>query len=210
MRRPSPALSLALASLLALALAGPALAWDSVDITITAPTGVGTTSDAEAAGPPVSGHGGDVIDMLLISSPMDGRPSGDLGPRFVITYSFPFDGHSSSVAQDLYPYAPGGPLAYSAADGSIVGHAIRAGWHEGNTALLRVFVSWGLPATANVAPAVANDGAAQSAGEATRGEAAAAAERTRMLTLALLAAGLVVVAIVGRERRRLTATPAPA
>ena len=131
--------ALVAAAALLLAVAGPAAAWDSVEITISPPAG-GTTAGS-AGGPPVTGNSGDVIDMLLMSSATDARPAGDLGPRFEVTYTYP----GGVLSQDLYPYAPGGPVAFSATGGSIVGHAVQAGWHAGNASTLSTFVSWGLP-----------------------------------------------------------------
>jgi len=175
----------ALAAAAALALAGPALAWDSVRISITPAAGAGT----------VSGSGGDVIDVLLISRPMDARPAGDLGPLYRITYTFPAGaGESGLVVQDLYPYAPGGPVAYSAAGASIVGHPIRAGWHQGDTVLLHRFVSWGLPATPVGRTATSGEASAAS-------DSAAATERTRVAVLAGLALALAALGVLARQRR---------
>ena len=153
MRRSIAAIALAAAA--ALGAAGPALAWDSVAITIDQDTDVsggGSTAGGGGTGAvgggSISGSSGLVIDMLLMSTPMAARPAGDLGPRYVISYSFPGSGATGPLSEDLYPYAPGGPVAYAATAGSIVGHPIQAGWHEGNAAVLDAFVSWGLPATA--------------------------------------------------------------
>jgi hypothetical protein len=205
--------SFACAATTALAVAGPALAWDSVGITINPLSGAGSTIAGDPTDGSISGHSGDVIDMLLVSTSVAAPPAGDLGPRYVITYSF--DGQSSSIAQDLYPYAPGGPVAYSATDGSIVGHPIQAGWHEGNSALLQVFVAWGLPATPNGATAPAlgyvDRGAAQAARDAgTAADAALANEGTRNVALAVLAAGFVAVVLIGRGRQRLAPMQSPA
>jgi hypothetical protein len=184
----------ALAAAAALALAGPALAWDSVRISITPPAG---------GSPTASGTGGDVIDMLLISRPMDARPADHLGPSFRISYTFPAAaGESGVIVQDLYPYAPGGPVAYSAANASIVGHPILAGWHQGDAALLQRFVSWGLP-TAPVEAATTSSGASVASAWT------AVTERTRAVVLAGLALALAALGVGVRQRRQVAGrTPA--
>ena len=175
--------SLGLAAIAALAFAGPTLAWDSVGMTII--------SDGDTTGGgPVSGHSGEVIDLLLVSAPMAGRPAGDLGPRFTLTYTYP----GGRLAQDLYPYAPGGPVTFSATEGSIVDHPVHVGWRQGNAATLQVFVSWGLPAS----PV----GTVATAGGASFADATAAAERTRVLVIAGLALILAALGLTARERGR--------
>jgi hypothetical protein len=121
-------------------LAAPVLAWDSVEMSITGPGGTS-----------VSGRGGNVIDGLLVAPGRATTPTANLGPRYQITYSM--DGRAITV-QDLYPYADGGPVAYSATSGSVAGHAFGTGWRQARPDVLQELVSWGLPAQAPViAPA---------------------------------------------------------
>jgi hypothetical protein len=142
-------LGAAAATLLLLALAGPVAAWDSVGVTITG-----------AGGTAIGGTAGEVMDPLLVGPVLADRPAGDLGPRFQIAFSF--EGRTAAT-EDLYPYAPGGPVAYAASSGSLVGHPFAAGWRQAQPAILEVFVSWGLPAVpvmaaASGAPATTNPG----------------------------------------------------
>ena len=131
------ALGAAASLLLLAALAGPVAAWDSVGVAITG-----------ADGTTINGTAGAVIDPLLMGPVLRDRPAGDLGPRFQIAFTY---GGRTAATEDLYPYAPGGPVAYSASAGDVVGHPFSAGWHQADRAILEVFVSWGLPA----APAAA-------------------------------------------------------
>jgi hypothetical protein len=128
--------------LLLLALAAPVAAWDSVGVTITG-----------AGGTAIGGTAGAVVDPLLVGPVLGDRPAGDLGPRFEISFAY---GGRTVATEDLYPYAPGGPVAYAASAGSLVGHPYSAGWRQAPPAILQVFVSWGLaaaPAVAAAAPA---------------------------------------------------------
>lgn len=81
-------------------------------------------------------------------SPMlPGRPEGDLGERYTISWVMPdYDGQSS-VRQDLYPYAPGGPVTYMKPGQKIFpGHTTVGGWFRGQEVLKDRLVEEGLPA----------------------------------------------------------------
>jgi hypothetical protein len=132
--------------LILLALAGPVAAWDSVAVTITG-----------AGGTAIGGTSGAVIDSLLVGSAGPDRPAGELGPRFQI--AFALDGRVVAT-EDLYPYAPAGPVAYLASAGELAGHPFAAGWHQAKPEVLQVFVGWGLPATATVGSAATDTSAA--------------------------------------------------
>lgn len=77
-----------------------------------------------------------------------GRPSGDLGPRYTITYRLPGpNGEEDSIRQDLYPYASGGPLTYTRPGQPFFDtRTTRGGWYRGTTALKQALVKAGLPA----------------------------------------------------------------
>ncbi|RDI73415.1 hypothetical protein Gocc_2771 [Gaiella occulta] len=81
---------------------------------------------------------------------LPGRPAGDLGPRYSVDYTVPAgESEPGHVAQDLYPYAAGGPVLYLApgqrmfAGGETVG-----GWIRGSETLRAALVTAGLPASA--------------------------------------------------------------
>ena len=134
MRRHLTAISVALA--LALAIAGPVAAWDSVSVAITSDRG----------GAPIAMTGGDVVPALLVAPTLDARPAGDLGPRFTVTYTMAPSARAVAI-QELYPYAPGGPVSYTSTDGSIADHPYAAGWRQADASVFQAMVDAGLPAT---------------------------------------------------------------
>jgi hypothetical protein len=77
-----------------------------------------------------------------------GRPRGDLGPRYTITYRLPGpNGKESLIRQHLYPYATGGPLTYTRPGQRFFGtESTRGGWYRGTAALKQTLVEAGLPA----------------------------------------------------------------
>jgi hypothetical protein len=77
-----------------------------------------------------------------------GRPAGDLGPRYTITYRLPGpNGDESLIRQDLYPYAAGGPVTYTRPGQPFFGtETTRGGWYRGAAALKETLVDAGLPA----------------------------------------------------------------
>ena len=123
-------LSAIAAAVLVLAFAGPVAAWSGVGVTVTGDPG-GT----------LVGTGEELVPELLVSAVLPARPAGDLGAKLQVTYSF--DGAVIAV-QDLYPYARGGPVAYSASSGKIASHPFTAGWHQARPSVLNLLVSWGL------------------------------------------------------------------
>jgi hypothetical protein len=76
-----------------------------------------------------------------------GRPKGDLGPRYTITYRLPGpNGEDSLIRQHLYPYAGGGPLTYTRPGQRFFGtESTRGGWYRGGAALKQTLVEAGLP-----------------------------------------------------------------
>lgn len=95
-----------------------------------------------------------------------GRPKGDLGPRYMITYRLPGpNGEESSIRQDLYPYAAGGPLTYTRPGQRFFGtESTRGGWYRGTAGLTQTLVKAGLPehegarAVSRPVPVSANEG----------------------------------------------------
>jgi hypothetical protein len=79
-----------------------------------------------------------------------GRPKGDLGPRYTIRYRLPSpNGGESTIRQDLYPYAQGSPVTYTAPGQLFFGtERTRGGWYRAAAALKDTLVNVGLPAQA--------------------------------------------------------------
>lgn len=78
------------------------------------------------------------------------RPKGDLGPKYTITYGVPGPNNDfSTVRQDLYPYAEGGPVTYMRPGQPIFEtERTRGGWYRASSALTDTLIDAGLPATA--------------------------------------------------------------
>jgi hypothetical protein len=87
-----------------------------------------------------------------------------LGVRYRAVYVMPLSGEAVSIRQDLYPYAQGGPVTYTAGPPAFLektaGH--QNGWRRGPGELFRLLLDRGLPA---VAPASAPSPRSVSAAE---------------------------------------------
>jgi hypothetical protein len=75
------------------------------------------------------------------------RPTGDLGPRYTISYRLPGpSGEDSTIRQDVYPYAQGGPVTYTAPGQRFFGtESTRGGWYRASPELKTTLVRAGLP-----------------------------------------------------------------
>ncbi len=74
------------------------------------------------------------------------RPTGDLGPKYVVTYGVPGPDGMSTVLQDIYPYAPDGPVTYRAPGQALFeGVPTRGGWYQAGPELKATLVAAGLP-----------------------------------------------------------------
>jgi hypothetical protein len=91
-----------------------------------------------------------------VPTPMlPGRPQGNLGPKYSISYTVPGpEGESFDIHQDLYPYAKPYAVTYMPADQKIFDMTTRGGWFQ-DASLKDTLVSAGLPATA---PSGSTDG----------------------------------------------------
>jgi hypothetical protein len=78
------------------------------------------------------------------------RPSGDLGPRYTVTYTLPGpNGATSTIVQDVYPYATPAPVTYMRPGQPYWdGGRTYGGWFRGDPALHSALVAAGLPASA--------------------------------------------------------------
>jgi hypothetical protein len=86
---------------------------------------------------------------------LQGRPKGDLGPKYTIDYTVPGpDNDSFRIKQDAYPYAKPYGVTYTAPGQKIFDTTTRGGWFESPT----------LKETLSVPKAAPNDRSASSAG----------------------------------------------
>lgn len=82
-----------------------------------------------------------------------GRPKGDLGPKYTITYTVPGpNGETWKLLQDVYPYATPAPVTYMAPGQEVFEtEGTRGGWFQADARLKQTLVSAGLPASASAA-----------------------------------------------------------
>jgi hypothetical protein len=75
------------------------------------------------------------------------RPAGDLGPKYTIRYTVPGPNNDTFIiVQDLYPYAPSGPVTYTKPGQPIFDMTTGGGWYQAGDDLKDTLVSGGLPA----------------------------------------------------------------
>lgn len=77
------------------------------------------------------------------------RPTGSLGPRYVVTYSFGQD----AITQVAYPLAEGGPVVYFPRGQALWDLPVAAGWSNASSELRIVLAELGAPAVRPPAPA---------------------------------------------------------
>ncbi|MEA2459930.1 MAG: hypothetical protein QOH90_107 [Actinomycetota bacterium] len=99
---------------------------------------------------------------------LDARPESDLGPSVTVRWHMPDGAGGVVVAQDLYPYAEGGPVAYTAPGQETFDPMSESvgGWFPATDDLLPILHSKGFPARDVLAErvAVSNEAAAEDAG----------------------------------------------
>lgn len=83
------------------------------------------------------------------------RPKGELGPKYTITYTVPGAGGDDTILQDVYPYATGGAVTYTAPGQELYEVGTRGGWFHGGTELKKTLVAAGLPAGLPAGPPAA-------------------------------------------------------
>jgi hypothetical protein len=81
------------------------------------------------------------------------RPKGNLGPKYTITYTVPGPNNElDKLRQDVYPYAPGGPVTYMEPGQGFFGtERTRGGWFQAAPQLKETLVAAGLPSRPEVA-----------------------------------------------------------
>lgn len=82
---------------------------------------------------------------------LDRRPKGDLGPKYVITWTVPGPNNETwKLRQDVYPYAESGPVTYMASGQKVfqIPGGTHGGWFQAGARLKQVLVDAGLPARA--------------------------------------------------------------
>ena len=77
------------------------------------------------------------------------RPNGDLGPKYMITYTVPGPNNElDEIRQYVYPYANPAPVTYMEPGQAFFGtERTRGGWFKADPALKQTLVAAGLPRT---------------------------------------------------------------
>jgi hypothetical protein len=92
------------------------------------------------------------------------RPKGELGPKYVITYTVPGPNNETwKIRQNVYPYATPAPITYMEPGQEIfeIVGGTRGGWFQADSRLEETLVSAGLPANAPASsPAPSSDASA--------------------------------------------------
>jgi hypothetical protein len=156
-----PLMLMATVGLVVIAWASPAMAKGPDQATITGPgldkpvvvTGFGEPGSGDKLGELADGSG---LFLVMFGSDGSARtivneaPTGDLGPKFQLSYRVP-DGTEagSTVRQDLYPQAAGGPVTYTTPGQAVFGTTTTGGWYQSPASFGRVLTQLGLPSQAN-------------------------------------------------------------
>jgi hypothetical protein len=138
------------------------------------------------------------------------RPDGNLGPMYTIVYHVP-NGPTTAdqIRQELYPYAPGGPVTFTPPGQRIFDSKAPGGWYRGSAGrLLPVLADLGVPRPTELG--TARPAATRPAADAPSAPAPGTAERPAglptsvVLGLAVVAGclALMAVAVVRGHRRR--------
>jgi hypothetical protein len=149
-------------------------------------------------------------DPMLDAAPTDAGP---LGPAFTVSWQLPSETGTDTLVTTVYPYAAGGPLAYTEPGQPFFEfESTRGGWYEAPATLTTTFERLtGLTAAA-ATPAAAPTTAAPATTPAAATTPATSRDG-RAWWPALLTAGLVVTAAAGltvsrRSRRRVRVSAA--
>jgi hypothetical protein len=121
-------------------------------------------------------------------NPMEpGRPAGDLGPKYTVTYTMPGPNNElDELRQEIYPYADGGAVTYMPPAQEFFGNMkTRGGWFRGYADLKPLLVELGVPAS----PPTASPGSGYEVSWPTAG-----------LVVALVAALGAALVLIARRR----------
>jgi hypothetical protein len=119
------------------------------------------------------------------SQPADpGPPAGDLGPKYQATYTFPGD-TTIAIRQDIYPYAPSGPVTFvPTGQAWLGGQLTKGGWYRASPHFSALLITAGLPASAPT-PSAASEQPRKIGADAATIIAVALASALLVTTLAL-------------------------
>ena len=80
------------------------------------------------------------------SDVLDAAPTGERGPRYTITWTFPNGaGGEDKVRQSVWPYAAGGPITYMRPGQPVLDGTTSGGWYRSADHLRQTLITLGLP-----------------------------------------------------------------
>ena len=80
------------------------------------------------------------------SDVLDAAPTGERGPRYTITWTFPNGaGGEDKVRQSVWPYAAGGPVTYMRPGQPVLDSTTKGGWYRSADNLRQTLITLGLP-----------------------------------------------------------------
>jgi hypothetical protein len=174
-------------------IAGPGIGTVRLDNT-TAPSDIDLDDVVNATGIY------DIYDQANATS-LGKRPTGDLGPRYVVTYSF----GDAAITQEAYPLAQGGPVVYFPPDQALWDLPVASGWRAGASELRTVLAELGAPAVRPASPAKTSAEVDLAAAAGTSSETAPSESPSTRWWLAAIAGACVVGLLggfgLGRSRR---------
>jgi hypothetical protein len=81
-------------------------------------------------------------------SSLEGRPKGDLGPRYVVSYTME-PGDKTPLVQHIYPFAERGPVTFMAPGQTFYGaESTKGGWFDAAPEFVDTLIAIGLPKVA--------------------------------------------------------------
>lgn len=139
----------------------------------------------------------------------DEAPGGELGPRFTIAWHFPGPAASGSVVkQDVYPYAPGGAMAFVEPGQALWDQEVSGGWFRATDDLLPVLKKEGFPSKAVLALRL-DDFAPPPTSAAASTAPAASSSSWPLIGGAAAIAALLAIGAIYLSRRRPSPATAP-
>ena len=148
-----------------------------------------------------------VYSAMFPESPsqmLSSAPTDDLGPSVTVIYTIPGPaGGNATLNQDLYPYAAGGPVSFTAPGQSFLGgEKTVGGWFRAPEALTETLAARGFPSKAELLAAVGDEPSAAEGGGRVVAEESGSAASTAKIVLMILGGLLAGAALIYVTRQR--------
>jgi hypothetical protein len=132
------------------------------------------------------------------SGALDAAPTGERGPRYTITWTFPNGaGGEDKVIQSVWPYAAGGPITYMRPGQPVLDGTTRGGWYRSADSLRQTLVTLGLPDRPPLAAPATGASATPAGGSAPPAAAPAADPAPALWPRIAIGVGLLLAVAAG-------------